>query len=235
MQSPTESYASLSKINNISQIAYDTLFTNYIITNLSGSDKLTELDSTDQESIVTKRLGSLAIPGLIYTFIYTAEMSESIQITISQNKHASYIDHVPLVFCLSAYNKDNFTGINLNTLPAQERLKFLEQYYQLYKAFFERVEVKTENYILTINKKFMELSKSGNGQKMVKAFGKITGSNFAYGYRKYSYEKIVEMRQLEYQQWQYIPFLDAKNAFLKLNQKQVQEAYYRNKNLNSDI
>jgi hypothetical protein len=62
MHKPSELYKSYSKINNIEQIATFELFEKYIKLNLKKQQKLTEIESTDLETILTKIDGGKPIP-----------------------------------------------------------------------------------------------------------------------------------------------------------------------------
>jgi hypothetical protein len=231
MLSPKEQYNSLSKITKISDIAYDTLFNKYIIRDDRGPDKLTDLESTDQESLVFTLNGGFPIPGLMYTFIYHGQKEDEILLYIAQGQEKKYVDFVPIVFCLGVYPDMMMSGINLNILPNLERLKLLEEYYQIYKAFFKDIEELTENNKLAINKKFIEISKNGDMQKIIKAFSTKTGANFNYAFRKYDFKKIDNLRMIEYSEYIYTIFYDPKNAFRKMNQKQIHDFYWRTKNI----
>ena len=225
MKAPIDKYKSLMDITNIKNIAYNTLFEKYIIQNKWGYDKLTEIDSTDQESIIVGLNGGYPIPGLMYTFIYKPQKKDEIKV-FNNKKEKTYIDYVPLVFCINV-NKLNFTGINLNTLPELERVKFLQIFYKSYEPFFKNVEELTQNNKLAINKKYLQIAKSGKGQDMIKIFNNVTGANFNYGFRRYNMKNIDRFRMVEFSEWDYVPHYSPKNAFKGMNQKQVHDLYYR--------
>jgi len=227
MDSPVKRYKSLMNINNIKEIAYNTLFVKYIIENLRGEKKNWEIDSTDQESIMLKKNGGYPLPGFIYTFLYPPVGPKDGIVEIKDGINTSkYIDYVPLVFCLSI-EKDSFKGINLNVLPDLERLKFLETYYVGYKGFFKDIEKLTENDKLALNKAFISAATPGNVVKILDTMNKFATANFSYGFRTYKMAKIPILRMIEYPEWNYIPFYEPKNAFRLMNQKQIHDLYYR--------
>jgi len=231
MESPINKYKSLMNITNIKDIAYNTLFEKYIIQNKWGYDKLTEIESTDQESLIVGLNGGYPIPGLMYTFIYNPPKKDEVKV-FDDKKEKKYIDYVPLVFCINV-DKLKFSGINLNTLPELERVKFLQIFYKSYESFFKDVEKLTQNNKLAINKKYLQIAKSGKGQDMIKNFNDITGANFSYGYRRYNMEKVDRFRMVEFSEWDYLPFYESINAFKKLTQAQIHKLYYRTLNKNS--
>ena len=224
---PLEEYKELSKLQNISDIAYQTLFEKYIIDDQRGHAKLTELDSTDNETQLSKVTKGYPIPGMIYTFIYKPLKGDN-PLIVDRNTIKEYVDYVPLTFCV---NTDvlTFSGINLNTIPNTERLKFLVAYYETYKGYMSDVERLTQNGVLTWNKRFLELAKSGKAQGLIREFNSKMGANFNYGYRKYNMVRVDGLRMIEYEEWKYVSFFDPKNAFRLMNQKQVQGFYWKDK------
>jgi hypothetical protein len=228
MNTPLEDYIFLSKINNIKDIAYQKLYKNYIDLKLSGPDKLIEINSTDQESLIKSLNNGLPVPGMIYTFIYPPNKDDHVKV-IEQGKEKEYVDFIPLIFCVTT-RPDSFDGINLNTLPNLERLKFLNQFYEVYKDFFKDVERKTENDILAINIKYIQLAMSGKGSQMIKDFSTIQRANFAYGYRRYLKQRVKNFRLIEFSEWQYIAHFNPKDAFKLLNLAQIHALYWKTKN-----
>lgn len=225
MESPDFLYEQFSHINNIKDIAYDRLFTNYLSLNLKGDNKMIEYNSTDQESLIKKMNSGVPVPGMIYTFWY---ISDEILALYINGKQKEFIDFSPLVFC-SSVTPTHFSGINFNMLPNMERLKFFREYYKVYKNFFEDVEEKTENRQIAINKKFLEKSLMKKSQEIIKAFSTRQNAHFNYGYRKYIRANMKQLRMVEFEEWTYIPFFDAKSAFKKINIKQIHNEYYRQK------
>jgi hypothetical protein len=221
----SEQYEECKKITNPEGTAREVLFEKYIKHNIKGFAKRTEIDSTDQESLLK---GIIPLPGMIYTFIY----KEGIQ-NLFQNSKKNYIDYIPIVFCINN-GKDYFNGINFNMLPEEERLKFLDYYYDIYKEFFSDVENYTQNDKLRINENFIRYIKSGNNTSIfMKIFNKKFNASFDYAFRKYNFKKIIQLRLIEYEEWKYIPFFKPNEAFKLLNEKAIQDLYYVFKNINA--
>ncbi len=225
MESPLKKYKTLLEINNINDLAYDTLFTKYIIENLKGEEKVRQIDSTDQESLMRRVNGGYPLPGFVYTFIYPPQPGDEVVMQLG-NSEKRYIDYIPIMFCTRT-DGHLFKGINFNALPNQERVKFLEIYWSEYKSFFKDIEKETENDKLAINNKYINLASSNQGQGIVDLFSRKASANFNFAFRSYNMQKVKQLRMVEYSEWDYIPFYDPKNAFKKMNQKQIHDLYWK--------
>lgn len=221
MNSPTEEYKFMQRIDGIIDQAYFTLFEKYMIYKLRGPEKAIQIDETDQESLLIKKNGGFPVPGMIYTFLYGGPEVKVL------NK--SYSDIVPIVFCLRT-ERTTFSGINLNTLPYQARISFLQSFYDSFRDFLEsEADTLAENNKLALNYRFLKFAGMGRGKKMIEAFNKSTSENFSFGYRKYSFQKIKNLRMIEYAEWKYIPFYEPKDAFRKLSYSELYKLYGKSK------
>jgi hypothetical protein len=226
MNSPTEEYQFMKNVNGIMDTAYFNLFEKYMKYDLKGDEKKFEIDSTDQESIIVSRNGGFPIPGIVYTFIYRGP---NVIIPNPPRKPSEYTDLVPLVFCMGT-ERESFSGLNMNVLPPEIRLRFLQSFYDTFKDFLEReADVLSQNNKLALNKRFIDYIKSGKSQEMIKLFGIKNKANFNFGYRKYLIGKVDNLRMVEYPEWKYIPFYEPKDAFRKLNQNQIYKLYAKSK------
>jgi hypothetical protein len=222
MLNPRDEYNFLKNINNIKDIAYYELFEKYMVENKKGDAKLTEIESTDQESLIITKNGGYPIPGMIYTFMY----GEPDQIALNVGAK-NFIDAIPLTFCMNI-ERGSFKGLNMNMLPSSVRLDFFDSFYETFKDFFAReAEVLAQNRKIALNKRFIEFMKSGGGQEMLKLFNRRSGENFNFAYRSYKIEKVKQLRMIEYNEWLYIPFLEPKEAFRMINQSQMHKLYYK--------
>ena len=221
MNPPIEEYKFMKGIDGIVDQAYFVLFEKYMKYNLRGQEKVIQIEDTDQESIMIKKTGGMPMPGMIYTFLYGGP-----DVKVA-NK--SYSDLVPIVFCIKS-EKTSFSGINLNTLPYQARVKFLQNFYDTFEDFLKReVDVLAQNDKLALNKRFLNFVGGGNGKKMIEVFNKVTQENFNFGYRNYSLQKVKNLRMIEYAEWRYLPFYEPKDAFRKLSYSQLYKLYGKSK------
>lgn len=225
MISPKQSYDILKGTNNISSIATTNILDNYLKFNKSGKDKLIDIESTDQESLLRKQTGGLPVPGCIYIFINKSNLVQKI------DPKKTYVDLVPLVFALRTTREELF-GINLNMFPMETKVEFLDSYYQLYNGFFKDIERETESNKIAINETFLKfIMTSEKVSEIINIMNKKSSESFHYAYRRYKYKNIIKLRMIEYYQWQYIPFYDDSNSFSS-NTSAVKKEYNAFKNIN---
>lgn len=229
MESPLITHEQLTHIDNIEDVAYERLLENYLRYNLKGPKKLIGIESTDQESIATKI--APALPGMIYTFINLNDKNLAQLQNLNTGKLLEFHDFIPIVFCTS-YNPalKMIRGLNLNMLPKEERLKFFEAFFQQYKTFFNRVEEKTEYQKEALNKKYIIASIVGQNPELFRRFNSTYNARFEFAYRSYKLPNLRVYRMIEYEEWKYIPFFDAKNSFKKIGMEKIYQTYRDNKN-----
>lgn len=231
MESPILIHEEYKKIDDIEKVAHERIFQNYLDLDLKGKDKLIDVESTDQESLLNK-LNIPALPGLVYIFFY---LNENNLMQLSNNrtgKPIEFHDFTPILFCTS-YNPLTKTikGLNLNLLPKEERLNFFQAYWNVYKSFFENIEEKTEYNELALNRKYIIASLVNNNPRLFKEFNRATSSKFEFAIRTYKLQYLSKFRTIEYEQWKYIPFLDARQAFRGISLQKIYDSYkeYKNK------
>jgi hypothetical protein len=230
MNSPSETYEQLKQIDAIHDVAYNRLFENYLKYDLKGEHKLIDIESTDQESLLNRLTFGRPVPGMIYTFINLNEKNLIELQNLSTGKPITFHDFTPIVFCTSFNPMNNLMkGLNLTMLPSLERLKFLQAYFDNYKKFLDRIEEKTEYNKLAVNINYVIISVSGKNPQLFKKFNIEQGAFFEYAYRSYHLQNLAKFRMLEYEEWQYIPFYDARQSFKKINIAEIHKTYWDNK------
>ena len=113
MNTPIEAYKRLQTIDRIKDLAYKNIFEKYIIQNLRGDQKRTEIDSTDQESLMLRTNGGYPLPGFIYTYIYPSKKEEliiSYHLTVS----LACVTYIKLHLLLLSYPYLNIPLIKLS-------------------------------------------------------------------------------------------------------------------------
>lgn len=230
MESPKIIYEQLKRIDNIKDVAYERLFVNYLQLDLKGDKKLIEIDSTDQESLIKSFNFGVPIPGLMYTFFHVNEKELATIINEKNKQEFKYHDFAPILFCTySNPIQKVFGGINMNLLPAGERLKFLTAFYEKYKEFFKNVEEKTQNKKIALNQKYIALVLTGRNRLMVEHFNRAQNALFDYGYRKYLVPNVRKFRMVEYEEWNFLPFFSPAQSFKNINLNNIYRIYYSNK------
>jgi hypothetical protein len=231
MESPIIIYNKLKDIDNIKDVAYTRLFENYLELELKGPDKLIEIDSTDQESVLNKLKRGRPVHGMLYTFIHLNDTNLLELQNYKTGKNVEFHDFTPIVFCMS-YNNDKhlLKGLNLIMLPHKERVKFFQAYWEMYRKFLNRVEELTEYNKSAINIEYQIAALSGKNSEIIKMFNNKQKAMFNFAYRSYEMKNLRKFRMLEYEEWQYVPFFDAQTSFKKINLVNMYQTYYENRN-----
>lgn len=230
MESPILIHEKYKRIDNIERVAYERLFENYLVLKLKGSKKLIEIDSTDQESVLYKFSHGYPIPGMIYTFIHVNNDTLLEIQNYKTGKNVTFHDLTPILFCTSFNPKTYITkGLNLNMLPKEERLKFIQAFWEYYKIYFEKVEERTEYNKPAYNREYFIVSNVGKNPELFEYFNKKQNAMFNYAYRSYKLKNIRNLRMIEYEEWAFIPFFDARNSFKQANLDEIYKTYWLNK------
>jgi len=230
MQSPILTYNQYRNIDDIEHVAYTRLFENYLKYELKGSQKLIEVESTDQESVLNK-FRKVPFHGMVYTFLYINQTNLNELYNLKTGKTVNFHDFVPMLFCTSInLDKRLIKGLNLNMLPPKERLKFFEAYFQYYRKFLENVEELTEYNKPAVNIEYKIAALSGKNPKLFEYFNRSQNAMFNYAYRSYSLKDIRKLRMIEYEEWNYIPFFNPIQSFKRINLELIYKTYWDNKN-----
>lgn len=230
MEDPKLIHEKIKLITNIKDVAYKRIFENYLQLNLIGPKKLIDIESTDQESIINKFGGGAPFPGMVYTFLHLNETNLGQIENMKTGKVITFHDFTPILFCTS-FNPilSLIKGLNLMLLPPEERLKFFQAYWETYKEFFYRIEEKTEYNQIALNKQYYLASLIGKNPELFKRFNSSQDAYFEYAFRSYNLKNVLKLRMIEYEEWQYIPFIDARQAFKHTNLQQIYRTYKINK------
>lgn len=230
MESPKETYEVMKRITGIEDVAYNRLFENYLQLDLKGPKKLIDVESTDQESVLNKMSKGRPFEGMIYTFLHINSQNMAELQNLKTGKIIQFHDFTPIVFC-TFFNPLTglLRGLNLNMLPESERIKFFQAYWDYYKGFFDRVEEKTEYGKEAINRKYRIAAWAGQNPDLFKRFNNTQNALFEFAYRSYYLKNVAIFRMIEYEEWKYIPFFDAKQSFRKVNLELLYQTYWENK------
>lgn len=231
MDSPKLMHEKMKEIRDIKDVAYNRIFENYLQLNLKGPKKLIDVESTDQESVLEKFGGGMPFAGMVYVFLHLNETNLAEIENAKTGKIITFHDFTPVLFCTSFNPITGLVkGLNLMILPPKERVKFFQAYWTTYKEFFNRIEEKTEYNEEALNKKYRLASLAGKNPELFKAFNSSQNAYFEYAYRSYNLRNLSRFRMIEYEEWRYIPFLDARQAFKNANLQEIYRTYLMNKN-----
>lgn len=194
MERPLDTYKENSKSNNLKKQLNKKFIDFYIINKRSKKDFL----ETDEESSLLKL--NKFVPGKIYSFVYDP---------LYKNK-LDYFDTRPLLFCNTTFtagtSNNIVSGINLNFLPEQAKIRLLDSFYMLFEkelkiSYLDAYENKTN---LNIQKIFNFFEK---WKEILQYFVNTHGIGYQYAYRNYIIDRIQTVRYVEYQHWETIPFI----------------------------
>jgi hypothetical protein len=232
MDSPKTLYDKYKNITDIEKIAYERLFENYLKLDIKESKKLIDIESTDQESILKSKNGGLPFEGMIYTFIHLNNENLAVLKNLTTNRDVVFHDFTPILFCSSVdRSKHIIKGLNLNILPKSERLKFLQVFYESYKDFFEDVEKQLFHMDdIAINEEYRLTALAGKNPQLFLYFSRKQHALFNYAFRSYELKNIRKLRMLEFEEWKYIPFFEAKESFKRINMQLIYQIYWDNLN-----
>jgi hypothetical protein len=230
MEAPKDTYERNKHITDIEDVAFNRLFENYLKLNLKGPQKLIDVDSTDQESVLRDRAAGRPFPGMIYTFIHINKKNPVTLTARQTGKTMEFHDITPMLFCTS-FNPQTglIKGLNLNMMPPDARLKFLQVFWEQYKDIFNRIEELTEYNKNALNKKYISDAIAGKNPALFKMFSEKQNSPFGFAYRSYELRNCANFRMIEIEQWQYIPFFNAQQSFKKMQTSKIYDMYNREK------
>jgi hypothetical protein len=216
MESPILTYqqnkANSAKIRG----EFNRLF-NDIYYNGSKRSEKNDLGNTNEEKEVLQ-LGKF-IPGKIYTFDYTPLYPDVL----------AFYDRRPLIFVNTVFRaqttqNDIVTGINLNFLPELARAQTLDTFWKNFKSEIQQSEKRAEEGAinLAINR---IISFFRNWTNVLKVYNGSSGLGYQYAYRNYAIQQIKNLRYVEYQHWEAVPFL-APEKFIGASIAEVHSKYW---------
>lgn len=215
MQSFTTYYNELKYIPNINKISKELLFDDLFIRNLQGKDKLKDIEDVNQEDLLKTINGGIPISGLIYTFLYKGEFTQ---------ENLKFKTKFPIIL-VTNFSLKFLEGVDLNLMPKNIRLIFLEAFYKMFKDEFDSMEVNLQNNINHLNNKFIGLIKAGKLRDIFSYIYKLTGYNISMCYRKYDITLIDNIRLIELNNWKYIPFYIPVDVITGINYEQLYKKF----------
>lgn len=201
--------------------ANEYLINDLLSLNLSGDDKIKDIDGMDMESDLSGQI----IPGMIYTFAYKSSKK------IEDDADINLGDKFPILLCtdVKILNKDingkkstqlNVQGINLNFLNNKQRLILLEFIVRSYQKFYENDVYKSvEKNSIILNSEFGANLSDPNFLKMLLT---KTSINLSDCFRSYNITNCKNIRLIEYNLWKYIPFVSTKRIINNLTLEQIE-------------
>ncbi len=180
---------------------------------LLGSEKLTDIESSDMESKISEPF----IPSLFYTFKYVAETDVIAGI--------SAVDYIPIMLCFKKSGK-YVEGINFNLLPNEMRAVMLDAINNSFDGYYTGMGLDAaQRGEISINERFGNILVSDSGKmQFMRYFESKCGVPITKAYRKYNISHISSMRMLEYGNYKYIPLLYFDDAVRGASISRLQDA-----------
>lgn len=180
---------------------------------LLGSEKLTDIESSDMESKISEPF----IPSLFYTFKYVAETDVIAGI--------SAVDYIPIMLCFKKSSK-YVEGINFNLLPNEMRAVMLDAINNSFDGYYTGMGLDVaQRGEISINERFGNILVSDSGKmQFMRYFERKCGVPITKAYRKYNISHISSMRMIEYGNYKYIPLLYFDDAVRGASISRLQDA-----------
>lgn len=205
-------YRNNSDKRTLEKLAFEYLVTDTLDKNLRGPYKSKQVTGLHMEDY-TKDV----LPSLIYTFKYNSEH-------IDKEGKYEFRDYVPVIFCTNV--DDNYIyGINFNLLPNDVRGRLLDIIAKSNPDFYS-YGIYNEGLQLS-NSLMMNLIDETRRKELLKVFDGMCGVPISKAYRKYKKSAIENIRLIEYDVWEYIPYLVFTDSIRGANLAVVQESIIR--------
>ena len=191
--------------------AFDFLITDLLSRNLRGVDKQRTLTSHNMEDALKNQL----VPSMFYLLMYAKSDKPDV---IGKNE---FYDVCPLIMCLNVDDKF-VTGLNFNFMPNDVRARIIDLIVESNQKFYQEMESNNINSIKT-NNPLGSMLISDKGVSSFLLFVKSkTGLDVSICLRTYDRKNIVNVRLIEYDEWNYIPYLSFKDSIRGSNLANIQ-------------
>lgn len=219
MEFPLFTYSQNKANSSVKRDEFNREFRDIYYTGKPGTQK-DGLGDTDEEQVILN-LGKF-IPGKIYMFDYDPLYPDAL----------SYYDRKPLIFVNDVYKaegtkNDIVSGINLHFLPEIARAQTLGSFSGIFKKEINLSEKKAEE-----NKIFLSLNRVisffKNWKTVLSVYNGAAGLGYQFAYRNYAIKQMKNVRYIEYQHWEMIPFLKPE-IFVGAGIEQIYTEYWNSK------
>lgn len=191
--------------------SFDFLITDLLSRNLRGVDKQRTLTSHNMEDALKNQL----VPSMFYILMYAKSDKPEV---IGKNE---FYDVCPLIMCLNVNDKF-VTGLNFNFIPNDVRARIIDLIVESNQKFYQEMETSNINSIKANNPLgSMLISDKGVSSFLLFVKSKI-GLDVSKCVRTYDRKNIVNVRLIEYDEWNYIPYLSFKDSIRGSNLANIQ-------------
>jgi len=204
--------------NKADKKAYEDMAMEYLVNDtlrdkLRGAEKSKQLTGMHMEDTFNKDF----IPTMAYTFLYNSPEPVSTVYPSSAygktNEGHKFLDRVPCILCMEVTD-DMVGGINFNLMPNNIRALVLDSIYETFRDFYkDKLSQAVAEDKAVVNEDFGRLIMTKPGRDAFLFYlNNKCGVQVTGAYRRYKKDMMADVRLLEYDTWQYIPFLAFKDA-----------------------
>lgn len=190
------------------QLAFNYIITDLLQKNLIGDEKIRTITGNNMESSSPSQF----VPSMIYVMLYVSPKEES------KIGNKVFYDRLPIFLCLSC-DLNSITGLNFNFMPNEIRAKVLDLI-SVDNVIYNNIDSGAERF--RINEKLGKSLMCGNVTTIINILKEQTGVDVSMCVRNYARRNVIKSRMIEYDMWQYIPYLNFKDAVRGINLSTIQ-------------
>lgn len=170
------------------------------------------------------------IPGRIYTYQYDPLYKDVLD----------FYDKRPIMLCIKNYihpkTKNNLQlGINLNFIPKEIRVFIIESIWKSFKKIIERdLEQRELDQDPKLRQTMLFTDTFDYYGLLEYLLGTVAKTNWKFAIRQYIWERIDNAKFIDYTDWRYISFLEAKDL-VGISERELLKIYWKDKNRREQI
>ena len=215
MINPRIRYNELKRVVVNPTKTYTDIFSDIYIKN---TRQKTGIDDTNEEEAVLSK--GKFIPGKIYTYSYDPLYKDVLD----------FYDTRPIVLVNNSFyapgtGNNILEGINLNFLPTEIRVQTLEKFYYTFKDDIDRSRLAASQGQVNLSISRI-MSFFADVAMKLKLFSSA-GVGYQFAYRRYIISRINDLRYVEYNHWEYLPFMDSRYTVGKMPEEIHKEYWLR--------
>lgn len=181
----------------------------------------TGLGESDEEKVVLET--GKFIPGKLYTYDYDPLYKDVLD----------YYDRRPIIMCQGTFFAEGtgnniLQGINFNFLPITAKVQTLDVFYKIFES-----EIKSSYHDAHRGSLFLNINRVisffTEWNKMISVFDDGGDVGYQFAHRHYIISRIQNLRYIEYDHWEWIPFLNVEDI-TGVSLPEIYNLYWQSRN-----